>query len=230
MSEPQRDSPADGNVKVPRIDKRGSEQVQMSKKLSYLLRHGADKAGLVLRTDGYAKVADVLRKGRFPSSTSLDQIRAIVDTCEKQRFTLTEIDGELYIRANQGHTIKQVDRDKMYKKIDNATEYPVCIHGTRHKAWDEIKTMGLCKGSRNEIHCAKGEFGETLSGYRATSQVLIYINLPLCLEQDIPWFESENGVLLTPGLGSRGILPTGYFSKVIDVKTKQELPDRKSVV
>ncbi len=37
--------------------------VQVSKKLSWLLRHGAEKEGLKLDKSGYASVQDVVRRG-----------------------------------------------------------------------------------------------------------------------------------------------------------------------
>jgi len=69
--------------------------------------------------------------------------------------------------------------------------------------------------------------GEALSGMRASSQVLIYIDLPLCLDNGIEWYESDNGVLLTPGFGPKGVLPTGYFVKVVDAKTNHPLDFEK---
>jgi RNA:NAD 2'-phosphotransferase (TPT1/KptA family) len=39
---------------------RDSPEVRLSKSLSWLLRHGAEKANLHIRQDGYAKVSDVV--------------------------------------------------------------------------------------------------------------------------------------------------------------------------
>ena len=204
---------------------KSSEDVKMSKALSYILRHGAEKARLPMRADGYAKVSDVIRCAKLKADEG--KIVEIVKNCEKQRFAVERIDGELYIRANQGHTIKTVARDHLYKMIEDASEYPICIHGTTFKAWETIKDTGLSRMRRNEIHCAKDEFGKTLSGYRASAQVLIYVDLALCLKNGIPWFESDNGVLLTPGIGSKGVLPTGYFLKVCENATGKELAFEK---
>ena len=43
---------------------RGREQT-VSKALSYLLRHAAEKEGLKMNAQGYANVADVVRKTRL---------------------------------------------------------------------------------------------------------------------------------------------------------------------
>jgi RNA:NAD 2'-phosphotransferase (TPT1/KptA family) len=42
-----------------------SKSVQLSKKLSYILRHGAVEAGLEIRADGYVKVGDLMRTNKF---------------------------------------------------------------------------------------------------------------------------------------------------------------------
>lgn len=156
----------------------GTKNEKVSKTLSWLLRHGAEKEGLVLKPGGWAKLDDILKKPQFHKvkgscvfvtswehnrvvykiygwtrntyeyldtrvarivklldnakmfkgksvrckqvySTSLqvnslfwlfqvsvDQVKQVVKDCPKQRFALQEEDGELYIRANQGHTIE----------------------------------------------------------------------------------------------------------------------------
>jgi 2'-phosphotransferase len=43
---------------------RDSPDVQLSKTLSYLLRHGAEKEKLVMRADGYVRVSDLVRRTR----------------------------------------------------------------------------------------------------------------------------------------------------------------------
>lgn len=44
-----------------------SSVVQMSKKLSWALRHGAAKIGLPMSAAGYVKVSDLLRNPEFKS-------------------------------------------------------------------------------------------------------------------------------------------------------------------
>ncbi|KAH0836462.1 hypothetical protein J3R83DRAFT_8070 [Lanmaoa asiatica] len=43
---------------------RDSPDARLSKSLSWLLRHGAEKAGLKIRQDGYARVSDVVSPQR----------------------------------------------------------------------------------------------------------------------------------------------------------------------
>ena len=52
--------PRKGPTPKQRGHPRDSPDVRVSKSLSWLLRHGAEKAGLNIRQDGYAKVSDVV--------------------------------------------------------------------------------------------------------------------------------------------------------------------------
>ncbi|KAG8835595.1 hypothetical protein FRC17_002187 [Serendipita sp. 399] len=64
-----------------------SPEVQLSKTLSYILRHGAKGEGLEMRSDGYVKLEDLLRRPKL-RGIDFEQIKEVVETNEKQRFTL----------------------------------------------------------------------------------------------------------------------------------------------
>ena len=44
--------------------------------------------------------------------------------------------------------------------------------------------------------------------------VYIYIDVKRAMENGIKFYESDNGVILSPGLGDKGIILPEYFSKV----------------
>ncbi|PWY96954.1 hypothetical protein BCV70DRAFT_203297 [Testicularia cyperi] len=113
---------SNGSSKKPhRLDPRSQPtDVQLSKALSYILRHGALKEGLEIRADGFIKLDDVLQRPRVKSinmaeSTGgkrrpeLKDVLDIVESNDKQRFEVRreEADG-WWIRAVQGHSIKAV--------------------------------------------------------------------------------------------------------------------------
>ncbi len=54
---------------------------------------------------GYVPVSAILshRRGRQHNE---EDVRRVVTNCPKSRFALTEISGQLLIRANQGHTLQ----------------------------------------------------------------------------------------------------------------------------
>jgi len=65
--------------------------VNLSKTLSYILRHGAIKEGLKMRSDGYALVSDVLALPRMKKAkcTPAD-ITEIVEKNAKKKDTLSK--------------------------------------------------------------------------------------------------------------------------------------------
>lgn len=74
--------------------------------------------------------------------------------------------------------------------------------------------------TRQHIHLAKGtpQDASVISGLRKNVQVYIYIDLQKSLNDGLKFYESENGVILTPG-NANGFLEPKYFSKVIKVDT-----------
>ncbi|KAG8681704.1 hypothetical protein FRC09_017304 [Ceratobasidium sp. 395] len=98
-------------------------EVRMSKTLSYILRHGAAKEGLAIRSDGYVRVTDLLARPKL-KELDLPGLFKIVEADQKQRYQLgaqassnepivpipkTQVPDStdvLWIRANQGHTLK----------------------------------------------------------------------------------------------------------------------------
>lgn len=187
---------------------------QQSKELSWLLRHGAHEVGLSIRSDGYARVSDVINKTK--KTITLATIQNIVKKCPKQRFEIHQHhNGEWWIRARQGHSIQSVSDEKLCQRITNASEVPICIHGTTLQNWKRIQTEGLKRMQRNHIHFATGYCGDknVQSGIRSTSTVFIHLDVQKVLDADIPLYRSTNNVILCPG-NALGILSPEYFLRV----------------
>ncbi|KIJ65199.1 hypothetical protein HYDPIDRAFT_111098 [Hydnomerulius pinastri MD-312] len=206
---------------------RDSPEVRLSKSLSWLLRHGADKSGLHIRPDGYAKVSEVLSNPMLRDVTFLD-LQEIVKRDQKSRYNLlfepqtSESSGSdvWWIRANQGHSMKDIKLE--LEPITSASDIPMAVHGTTRKAWDLIATQGLSKMTRNHIHLAQGVPGNNvLSGMRKSSQILIFIDVQKALHAGIKLYLSTNGVVLTEG-NADGYLSPEFFQRV-------ENADRTSV-
>ncbi len=137
---------------------------------------------------------------------------------------------ELCIRANQGHSIKGVNFDELLTPIpnDELKQMNIIIHGTNKSAWeDHIQHKGLNRMNRNHIHFAPGlpQTDGVISGMRKSCDIHIYINGALCAADDdnIQFYKSDNGVILTSGVNESGTLPCQFFQKVVNVKTNQTL-------
>ena len=77
------------------------------------------------------------------------------------------------------------------------------------------------------MHLANGLPGNkgVISGMRSSCEIVIEINMVKAMqgEHKIPFFVSENNVVLCEGLPDTGALPPEYFRYVLDFKTKQYL-------
>ncbi|KAL9549605.1 hypothetical protein MBANPS3_005126 [Mucor bainieri] len=213
-------------AKSPPLDPK--EEVQLSKLLSYLLRHGAVKEKLSISSDGFVAVNDILARPKFKHVT-FEQIQYLVDHNDKKRYELVQTpEGEWLVRASQGHSLKTIKSDDMMERITGPLETPV-IHGTTLQAWSQIKQQGLSKMGRNHIHFAVGlpDDPNVKSGIRKSSQVFIYIDVDKARqgrneqstendegEDGIVFYRSKNNVVLSEGI--QGIIAPSYFRQVTD--------------
>ena len=190
--------------------------LQISKALSYFLRHGAAKEGIHLRPDGHAHVEDLLANKAFAGVT-LQRLLHVVRINSKQRFAVSTHGetGKLQIRANQGHSIKNVTVEMT--PIVAAEQAPLVIHGTNRRLYSSIMKNGLKPMSRQHIHFATGypDDGKVISGMRTTSDMFIHIDVDKALAAGIPFYRSANGVILSPG-DANGCIPSTYFADVLD--------------
>ena len=216
----------------------------LSKALSWVLRHSAPQLKLKISSDGYVPLHAVLslQTRNFHLYTEND-VNRIVDSNDKQRFRLAmksvqydttktnkrcryqfvKSGGEqvLCIRANQGHSIKEIVADQLLTPIlPSELKGLTIIHGTYEDAWENIKHEGLNRMTRNHIHFAAGlpDNDGVISGMRKSCQIHIYINGRKCAEDGVTFYKSDNGVILT-----EGVLPCSYFSRVVDAKSQQEM-------
>jgi 2'-phosphotransferase len=215
---------------------------QLSHALSWVLRHKAIELGLTMTRDGFVPVREILnlQHAKF-RGYDLDEVRAVVETNDKQRFKLEERPASDYglsplseknavvlcIRANQGHSIPIVDPNFLLEKLSSAelAAMPVIVHGTYKAAWGSIRNQGLSRMNRNHIHFATGLPTEdkVISGMRKSCDIYIYIDAKKCAEHGIDFFRSENAVLLTAGKDDEGVLSTEYFTKVTTSKGERLL-------
>eukprot|EP00732_Lithocolla_globosa_P007545 Lithocolla_globosa_v1_NODE_9772_length_670_cov_5.819512.p1 type:complete len:200 gc:universal NODE_9772_length_670_cov_5.819512:613-14(-) len=184
--------------------------VQLSKSLSYLLRHGAEKKKLTMDAEGYITVSDILKLPEF-KKYSLQDIEEVVAENDKKRFTLDMSGAIPKIKANQGHSIAVKNLE-----LELLKEVPIAVHGTHFNAWKDIeKSGGLNKMKRNHIHLASGLFGEegVTSGMRGSANVFIYVDTAKAIVDGMTFFRSANGVILTEGFN--GEIPLRYIEKVV---------------
>lgn len=180
-----------------------------------MLRHGAADNNIPMRSDGFVKYSDLKKHKQFKSLT-LEMLKEIVATDKKSRYTIIEENGEVLVRANQGHSDAVGALIKDEELMTEIKEPMTCIHATYEKFLDSIMANGLNRMKRKHIHCAASLNAK--SGKRADCNVFIYINMAAAMSDGITFFRSDNDVILTSGID--GILPSKYFEKVERINSK----------
>ena len=233
----------------PRTTSRSADPAEaarttLSKLLSKILRHKAADHGVRLRPDGFARLSDLLSLPAFKKhGATVAGVVEVVEKDAKTRFTLrraSELDDadgdgdDLYIRANQGHSIAAVSGlelellvlpGSMHKDCQTCPIPTTVLHGTYRKTYLEaIRTQGLSRMKRNHIHLATGlpasftssHSADTVrSGVRHNTDTFIHIDVAAAIHDGIEFWRSSNGVILTSG-DSDGCLSPVYFTKVVD--------------
>ena len=193
---------------------------KISKKMSYVLRHGAEKEGFTMDDAGFITIKDFLGHKMF-AHLDFETIKEVVEKNNKKRFELVE-DPEgsdtWKIRAVQGHSITTIKEDAIYEEITDPNEFPMCVHGTDRKAWTNfIRFQGLKKMARTHIHFARGLPGDdgVISGMRYSTEVVIQIDMEKAIGDGYRFFKAKNDVILCAGKSPEGCVPPAYFKKVM---------------
>ncbi|MBP9087274.1 MAG: RNA 2'-phosphotransferase [Kofleriaceae bacterium] len=130
----------------------------MSKFLSYILRHAPEHVGLVLDSEGWVSIEELLVKCRAAGRAfAFAALRDVVTTSPKQRFAIS-LDGQR-IRANQGHSVAV---DFGYPPV---VPPAILFHGTYNDALARILVEGLQKMQRHHVHLSADIKTALLRGY-----------------------------------------------------------------
>lgn len=162
-------------------------RVEVSKFLSYVLRHHPEAVGVTLDAEGWIAVdvllAALAAHGR---ALTLAELEEVVATSDKRRFAL---DGER-IRANQGHSI-EIDL-----ALAPQTPPDVLFHGTVDRFLESIRLKGLLRGQRTHVHLSADLDTAKKVGARRGKPVILEIDAAAMLTAGHVFFRSDNGVWL----------------------------------
>lgn len=193
--------------------------IEISKTMSWILRHGINELGLKIDNKGRIPLTELLNVKQIKKLNGTEStIRNIVETNNKKRFNLEEVDGIWLIGANQGHSKdigSKIDNNQLMKIITKPLD--LCVHGTNLNVIEEIKKTGLKTMSRTHIHFASGfpSDKKVISGARNSANVFIEIDMKLAMDDGIIFYLSKNGVILCEGIN--GIIEPKYFKNIIYV-------------
>ena len=175
--------------------------VQLSKAMSWLLRHGAADAGVNMDPEGYVLWDEMCGLKQF-KGFSVEDVLLVVEHNSKKRFETTGGAGAgLRIRASQGHSKKvadQINQHKLLTRLAPEQAPAVCIHGTYSSVWPQIQAEGLKTMGRQHIHLtdtlSKQEGQQAVSGFRSNCDILIYVDVARAMADGLVFYRSANGI------------------------------------
>lgn len=162
-----------------------SKEKEISKKLSYVLRHRPDSIGIQLDSMGWTDVDLLLEKLHI----SIEELEYVVVNNKKKRFDLS--DDKLRIRANQGHSVE------VYLDLVPQTPPKVLYHGTATRFLDSIARTGLQKMNRHHVHLSSDIETAKQVGMRHGKLHVLLINSGAMSETGILFYKTKNNVWLT---------------------------------
>ena len=172
---------------------------RLSKFLSFHLRHRPDKLGLELRPGGWVSIEELIQASQnVGTRLTLEQLREVVRTSDKQRFGLNEEEG--LIRANQGHSV-EVDL-----KLEVQSPPELLYHGTATRFMGSIRKQGLLKRGRHHVHLSSDAETARRVGGRKGVPVVLVVQARRMEADGCQFLCSQNGVWLVDEV------PPAYFS------------------
>lgn len=179
---------------IRKVYKQMDTLVNLSRYISFILRHRPDTIGLSLDKHGYIDVQDLINgiKGNSDFYIDLDILKFIVETDNKKRYSFSE-DGTK-IRANQGHSVKV---DLGLKEVKPPS---VLYHGTGEKYLESILKEGLKSKSRMYVHLSSDIDTAISVGKRHGEPVALGIDAERMYEDEYKFYLSENGIFLTESI------------------------------
>ncbi len=179
----------------------------ISKYLSYILRHKPDIIGLVLDENGWANIDELIVKTKEFELTE-ELIFKIVQENDKQRFMIQNNK----IRANQGHSINIDLNLKPMLPLD------ILYHGTASKHVDAIMREGIKSMRRQYVHLSNDIETATKVGSRHGEPIILKIDTMQMYKDGYEFYLSANGVWLTK------TVPTKYIKCCSTLSDRNKIP------
>lgn len=178
---------------------------EISKFLSFVLRHQPDAIGITLDIEGWTDIAALITAAANDGKKlDRDLIQAVVTTSDKKRFAISE-DG-LRIRALQGHSSESVDINYV-EKVPPEFLY----HGTATRFLESIRKNGLVPGSRQYVHLSQDEQTALAVGQRHGKPVVLKIEALRMHQQGFKFYQSENSVWLVNDVPAEQLSSVNQF-------------------
>jgi putative RNA 2'-phosphotransferase len=179
-----------------------TDHIQLSKFLSFVLRHKPEAIGLALDPQGWASIDELIEKGNA-AGTRFDRedLLHVVETSDKKRFSVST-DGQR-VRAAQGHSVS-VELGLLPQEPP-----PVLYHGTATRFVASIRSEGLEPQARQQVHLSVDESTAHLVGQRHGKPYIFQINALSMHANGFKFYLADNGVWLTDHVPPEFLAPPG---------------------
>jgi putative RNA 2'-phosphotransferase len=163
---------------------------EISKTLSFWLRHRPDAANMALNDAGWGEVDAVLAAfARSEHEVTWDRLLQVVEANDKQRFEFSP--DACLIRARQGHSIPvQGDWPK-------SSPPELLYHGTVERFLPLIMSQGLKPMARHHVHLSSDAETAGKVGARRGPPVILTIHAARLASTGHVFFLTDNHVWLT---------------------------------
>lgn len=175
------------------------DYTNLSKSMSYALRHAPWEYELELDENGWVNVDQLLytfREEKKWSELEFKDIAYVVEHCDKKRF---EMDSSR-IRALYGHSVPQ-------KIIRESLQPPeILYHGTPRRFIPMIKEIGLIPKGRQYVHLAVDRDMALQVGRRRDGQpVLLLLNARNAWNEGVRFYKGNEKVWLADSIDPKYI-------------------------
>lgn len=178
-----------------------SRTLELSKFLSFVLRHKPEAIGLTLDPQGWVAIDELIAKSSAAGTQfNRHELMHVVETSDKKRFSVSA-DGR-HIRAAQGHSVA-VNLGLMPQRPPD-----VLYHGTATRFVDSILSEGLRPQARQQVHLSTDIETARRVGQRHGKPSVLTINAAGMHATGLLFFLADNGVWLTDHVPAEFLLPS----------------------
>ena len=188
---------------------------KLRKKLRWLLRHGAARLCVPLRSDGFVSLRDLVNSGHLTGLT-VTSLAALVRS--DSSMELTEIDGHPFARVLRGHTIPGVTPPRLTFSREELPDRLVYVTST----W-LVKAL-LQRGVRRLQDRAVLLFMEVPTMPITSSTVVVFLDVRRMMERGVSLVNVGEGIISCVGDDRGGIPPMCIVLVRKELSRKQLYP------
>ncbi len=190
-------------------------QTNISKLISYWLRHKPEDGNIELDEFGWANIEDILAALKLNNAeSSITDLIELNNSFDKVRWKIDEVANK--IKATHGHSIS------ILQETEAQIPPPVLYHGTATKFLESILGSGLKSKQRQYVHLSEDIDMAIEVGTRHGAPFIIEIDTKKLIDNGWNFYKTEQNVWLTSEIPPIHLIVEPW-DFIIDKKTKGTL-------